>query len=439
LKNLAFEKDFIFGCATASYQIEGAVKEGNRGLTIWDEFSHTKGKIYNDDNGDVACDSYHKYKEDIAILKELGFSSYRFSIAWSRIFPDGIGEVNQEGVDYYHEVLKELLNNGITPFVTLYHWDLPLALKDWTNRECAYAFKDYAAFCFKEFSNEVKNWITLNEPFCSSFVSHYEGRHAPGHTDLKEAFICAHHLNLAHGLAVQEFRKLKIDGQIGITINAIYPQPCSKKKEDVFASEMIKATQTDVFISPIFKGIYPSLIESEMKIELPVEKDDLKNINQKIDFIGLNYYSEDLVRYDASEPFHAKAVKSWHETTDMGWNIVPQGLLRFLRTINKDTDNIDIYITENGMASVDKLSDDNRVHDKKRIEYFESHLASCKEAIKEGIPLKGYFAWSLLDNFEWAHGYSKRFGITYVDYGNDCKRTIKDSGYFLRDVMLGLI
>lgn len=439
MNDLVFKKDFIFGCATAAYQIEGAVNEGKRGKTIWDEFSHIKGNIYNDQNGDIACDSYHKYKEDIAILKELGFSSYRFSIAWSRIFPNGTGEVNSEGVNYYHNLLQELIDNDITPFVTLYHWDLPIALGDWTNRECVYAFRDYAAFCFKEFSKEVKNWITLNEPFCSSFVSHYEGRHAPGHRNLNEAFICAHHLNLAHGLAVQEFRKMNIVGQIGITINAIYPQPSTKNEKDILAAEIIKASQTDIFISPIIKGTYPSLIEKQMKIKMPIEKDDLRNINQNIDFIGLNYYSEDLVQYDETDPFYAKTVNSWHDKTDMGWNIVPQGLLRFLRTINRDTDNIDIYITENGMASVDQLSKDNRVHDKKRIDYFKSHLFYCKKAIEEGIPLKGYFAWSLLDNFEWAYGYSKRFGITYVDYENDCKRIIKDSGYFLRDIMLGLI
>lgn len=439
MDNLIFDKDFVFGCATASYQVEGAFNEGNRGKTIWDEFSHTKGNIYNNENGDIACDSYHKYKEDVAILKELGFSSYRFSIAWSRIFPEGVGKVNKEGVDYYHSLIKELIVNGITPYITLYHWDLPLALGDWTNRECCYAFRDYASFCFKEYSEDVKNWITLNEPFCSSFVSHFEGRHAPGHKNLNEAFVCAHNLNLAHGLAVQEFRKLNIDGKIGITINAIYPQPCSNNKEDLFAAELIKATQTDVFIYPIFKGYYPSSIEKELHINIPVEDYDLININQKIDFIGLNYYSEDLVKYDKSMPFHVKTVNSWQNKTDMGWNIIPQGLLRFLRTINKDTDSIDIYITENGMACVDKLTQENRVHDKKRIKYFKDHLSYCKKAIEEGIPLKGYFAWSLLDNFEWAYGYSKRFGITYVDYEKNNKRIIKDSGYFLRDVMLGLI
>ena len=299
--------------------------------------------------------------------------------------------------------------------------------------------KNMQPFALKEYSNEVKNWITLNEPFCASFVSHFEGKHAPGHKNLNEAFICAHHLNLAHGLAVQEFRKLKIEGEIGITINAIYPQPCSDKKEDIFAAQLVKETQTDIFISPIFKGYYPKLIEKELNIKMPIEDNDLTIINQKIDFIGLNYYSEDVVKYDEKTPFHVKSVNSWQRKTIMGWSIVPQGLLRFLRTINKDTNNIDIYITENGMAAVDKLTRDNRIHDIERIEYFKDHLEYCKKAIEEGIPLKGYFAWSLLDNFEWSHGYSKRFGITYIDFENDCKRIIKDSGYFLRDVMLGLI
>ncbi|MCY1151886.1 MAG: GH1 family beta-glucosidase [Sphaerochaetaceae bacterium] len=439
MNDLVFKDNFVFGCATAAYQIEGAVNEGGRGKTIWDDFSHTPGKIFNNENGDIACDSYHRYKEDIAILKELGFSAYRFSFAWSRIFPNGVKEINREGVDYYHSLLEELLKNNITPYVTLYHWDLPSALGDWTNRECAYAFRDYAKFCFKEYSSEVKNWITLNEPFCSSIVSHYQGRHAPGHQDLNEAITSAHHLNLAHGLAVQEFRKLNIEGKIGITINTIYPQAASKLKEDVLIADFAKACQTDIFISPIFKGEYPSQIESMLKLKIPIEKDDLNNINQKIDFIGMNYYSESLVKYDENSPFKMKEVNSWQKTTEMGWSIVPKGLLRFLRTLNNDTDNIDIYITENGMACNDILTSDMRVHDTDRIEYFRQHLLYCKKAIEEKIPLKGYFAWSLLDNFEWAYGYSKRFGITYVDYQNNCKRIIKDSGYFLRDVMLSLI
>lgn len=437
--NLKFNKDFIFGCATAAYQIEGGVNLGGRGKTIWDDFAHTKGKVYNNENGDIACDSYHKYKEDIAILKELGFSAYRFSFAWSRIFPLGIGPVNEAGVKYYHRVLKELLDNNITPFVTLYHWDLPSALGDWTNRDCAYAFRDYAAFCFKEFSSEVKNWITLNEPFCSSFVSHFEGRHAPGHKSLKETLIVAHHLNLAHGLAVQEFRKSSCQGQIGITINAIYPQPASRDRKDIEIARFIKALYTDIFVFPIFKGFYPPVIQEKLKFKFPIEINDLKNINQNIDFIGLNYYSEDKIKFDENSTFNAKKVNSWQKKTQMGWDIVPEGLLRFLKTLNKDTNNIDIYITENGIATNDTVTSDNRVHDLDRIDYFNAHLKCCLQAIDENIPLKGYFAWSLLDNFEWAYGYSKRFGITFVDYENDCKRIIKDSGYFLRDVMLYLV
>lgn len=439
MDSLKFDKDFIFGCATAAYQIEGAYNEGGRGMSIWDDFSHTPDNINNNDNGDFACDSYHKYKEDVAILKELGFKAYRFSISWPRILPNGVGEINKEGVEYYHLLINELINNDIIPFVTLYHWDLPSALGDWTNRECAFAFRDYSRFCFREYSSKVKNWITLNEPFCSSYVSHFEGVHAPGHKSIEEAIISAHHLNLAHGLAVQEFRKLKVDGKIGITINTIYPQAASKKKEDIEVAALVKACQTDIFISPIFKGEYPSQIEQSLKVEIPIIKDDLNIIHQKIDFIGMNYYSENIVKYDPSQFLNMREVESWQPKTEMGWSIVPQGVLRYLNILYKDIGDVDIFITENGMAADDTLTCDNRVHDVDRINYFKEHLLYCKKAINQGIPLKGYFAWSLLDNFEWDFGYSKRFGLAYVDYENECKRIIKDSGYFLRDVILSFI
>lgn len=439
MKKLVFDKDFIFGSATASYQIEGAYKEDGRGMSIWDDFSRIEGKTFNGDNGDIACDSYHRYKEDVAILKKIGFKSYRFSIAWPRIFPNGTGEVNIKGVEYYHNLLKELKANDIVPYVTLYHWDLPSSLGDWRDRNVAYAFKDYATFCFEEYKNEVENWITINEPLCISFVSHYWGEHAPGHKSLSETFDVAHNVNLAHGLAVKAFRDGNYKGKIGTTLNLVYSPAASDRSEDIKAAKLSKAIMSDIFTYPIFKGYYPKEIKEDYNYDLKIEDGDLELISQKIDFLGLNYYNESLVTYDENEELKFKTVESWQDTTEMDWPIVPEGLMRFLEAIHKDSNGIDLIITENGIAVDDRLNSNGRVHDIKRINYIKDHLEICKEAIEKGIPLKGYFAWSLMDNFEWAKGYSKRFGLTYVDYENNCKRTIKDSGYFLRDVMLGLV
>jgi len=460
-----FPENFLWGTATASYQVEGAVSEGGRKPSIWDTFCTVPGKVRDGQSGAVACDQYHRYEEDIAVMKELGIKAYRFSIAWPRIIPDGTGAVNAEGVAFYHRLIDALLQNNIEPVVTLYHWDLPQTLQDrggWTNRETASVFAEYAAVCFAEFGSKVKRWITLNEPFCSSMLGYYFGVHAPGHTSLDETLQAVHHLNLAHGLAVQAFRSESTKrtdssggseqsggsessgrsksglGEIGITFNPSYPRAASQSAEDLHAAATAKAWESDIFTHPVFGKGYPSIVTDELGCTFPVKDGDMEIIAEPIDFYGVNYYTEQIVTADAAQPQGYRALPMWQPRTEMGWAIVSAGLKRLLHIVNEDAGGLPVYVTENGIACDDSVSSDGRVHDAKRIDYLEQHFTACQEAIAEGVPLKGYFLWSLLDNFEWAFGYSKRFGIVHVDFSGDLQRTIKDSGYFYRDVIAGL-
>ncbi len=430
---IKFPKDFEWGVATASYQVEGAAFEDGRGLCIWDIFSATPGKVYAGENGNVAADQYHRYPEDIALMKELGIKSYRFSIAWPRIIPTGRGAVNPKGVAYYKRLMEALLEVGIEPVPTLYHWDLPQVLEDeggWTVRSTAEAFAEYTSVCFQEFGSMVKKWITLNEPFCSSVVGYLYGVHAPGLQDIQKAYAAVHFLNLGHGLTVKQFREMGLQGEIGITWNLLTPEVTSNSVEDQAAQLHVIAMKTEVFTDPVLGKGYPEKELAKAGVTLPVgyEK-DLEVIAQPIDFVGLNYYSEAIVGKDGELP-------KWEPVTDMGWPIVPDGLLRQLRWIAAKTNGkLPLYITENGMANPDTLNPiDRRVHDPERIDYLKKHFAICAQAIEEGIPLKGYYLWSLLDNYEWAFGYTKRFGIIYCDY-TTLDRTPKDSFYWYRDVI----
>ncbi len=428
-----FPKDFEWGAATASYQVEGAAFEDGRGLCIWDTFSQIPGKVYAGENGNVAVDQYHRYPEDIALMKQLGIKSYRFSIAWPRIIPTGRGEVNPKGVAYYKKLIQALLEAEIEPVPTLYHWDLPQVLQDeggWTVRSTAEAFADFAEVCFREFGTYVKKWITLNEPFCAAFLGYLYGVHAPGIQNKQQSCEAVHHLNLGHGLAVQKFRTMKIKGYIGITWNLMTPEAASQNPEDLMAQAHATALQSEVFTDPVLGKGYPLDSLAHEGVALPQGfEEDLKTISLPIDFIGLNYYTESIIGAKNELP-------KWEPVTEMGWPIVPEGLLRQLRWINNKTEgNIPFYITENGMANPDTLNPkDKRVHDPERIDYLQKHLKICAQAIEEGIPLKGYFLWSLLDNYEWAHGYTKRFGIIYCDYST-LERTPKDSFYYYRDVI----
>lgn len=438
MQRVEFNKDFLWGCATASYQVEGAVEEDGRKPSIWDTFCKKEGAVLNGDNGDVATDQYHKYKEDVSLMDELGFQAYRFSIAWPRIIPDGKGEINQAGVAYYKNLCDALHEKGMKAVATLYHWDLPQTLQDeggWTNRDTAYAFAAYAKACFEQLGSHVDMWITLNEPFCSAYLGYLYGEHAPGHTDAREAFDAVHYLNLAHGLAVKEYRKIGLDKPIGITLNPVAPRPATRKKEDHHASELARAVNTDVFLHPLVRKGYPVLVTETLKISFPVQAGDMDIIAEPLDFIGINYYNEGAVVYDEKMPFKYRDVPVWQRTTDMKWPIVPYGLLRLLHYFDDETKGLPLYITENGCAAKDVV-EEGRVHDLLRCDYLNQHFAICKQAIDEGVKLKGYFVWSFLDNFEWAFGYSKRFGIVYVDYKTQ-ERIVKDSAYMMRDVISG--
>jgi len=443
MERLNFPVDFLWGAAAASYQVEGAAYEGGRSESIWDIFARKAGAVYNGNNGDIACDQYHRYAEDAALMAELGIKSYRFSIAWTRIIPEGKGRVNPEGVAYYRNLCGELHKRGISACATLYHWDLPQVLEDcggWADRSILTAFEEYAKACYKELGDVVDMWITINEPYCAAILGYLWGVHAPGCKDTKKAMSAVHYLNMAHGIAVREYRKTGLKAPIGTAWNPTTPRPATNSEADKKAAVAARIFSTDVFILPCLGKGYPKMPSDEF--ELPVEKGDMEIIAQPIDFIGVNYYSESPASADEDSPFKFTYKPFWQETTAMGWAIVPGGLERQLLWIAEISKGafgkaeMPIYITENGCACDDEVSPDGRVHDKKRIDYLQKHFSVCETLIKKGVPLKGYFVWSLMDNFEWSYGYSKRFGIIHIDYKTQ-KRTLKDSAYFLRDVIAG--
>ncbi|MGN7456725.1 GH1 family beta-glucosidase [Paenibacillus pasadenensis] len=441
MARISFPKDFVWGTATASYQIEGAYDEDGRGLSIWDTFARTPGKVVNGDTGDVACDSYHRYEEDIALLKQLGVKSYRFSIAWPRIFPQGTGEVNEKGLDYYRRVIDGLIAAGIEPAVTLYHWDLPQALQDkggWDNRETIDAFLAYAEIVFKAFGDKVKSWITFNETWCVSFLSNFIGVHAPGHTDLQLATNVAHHCLVAHGRAVQLYRSLNLPGQIGTTHNLSWSEPYTTRPEDVEAARRSRAWGNEWFLEPTLKGSYPQFMVEWFRgkgIEVPILEGDMETIGQPIDFIGVNFYTGGYTRYKKdSGLFDSEDVQVGFDQTFIGWNVYPEALYKVLSWLHEEYGDIPIYITENGACTDDHVAEDGGVHDAQRVDYYRKHFIQCQRLIDSGVPLKGYYAWSLLDNFEWAEGYAKRFGIVHTDY-ETLERTPKDSYYFIQKVI----
>ncbi|WP_226582706.1 GH1 family beta-glucosidase [Halobacillus litoralis] len=429
-----------WGAATASYQIEGAAHEGGRTPSIWDVFSHAPGNVKNGDTGDNACNSYHKYKEDVNHLSELGVDQYRFSISWSRVIPQGRGELNPEGIAYYRNLIQELLDHGIEPMITLYHWDLPQILQDeggWEARETTDAFLAYAEAMFKEFGGQVKKWLTINEPWCASFLSNYLGVHAPGKTSLQAGVDVAHHLMLAHGKAVQSFRELVPDGEIGYAPNLGWLEPYSPSQEDIDACKRGMMWQKEWFMDPVFKGTYPeTLIQlfAEHGASLNVEEGDLEIISQPIDLMGINYYTGSLGRYkEDGGLFQVEEVPLDERRTDIDWPIYAEGFYKALTDIHQTYGDVPIYITENG-ACYNHGVEDGRVYDQERIDYLKQHLTSLSRAIEAGVPIVGYIVWSLLDNFEWAEGYEKRFGIIHVNF-ETFERTRKDSYYWYRDTV----
>ncbi|MBT2229225.1 GH1 family beta-glucosidase [Nonomuraea sp. NEAU-A123] len=426
---------FLWGAATSSYQIEGAFAEDGRGTSIWDTFSRTPGKVRDAENGDVACDHYHRYADDVRLMAGLGLQAYRFSVAWPRIVPER-GVVNQRGLDFYRRLVDTLLERGITPWPTLYHWDLPQYLEDaggWPNRDTAYRFAEYADIVHTALRDRVANWTTLNEPWCSGLLGYAGGEHAPGRQEPSEAVKAVHHLLLGHGLAIP-----LLSGNIGITLNMSHVTPATASEADVDAARRIDGIQNRLFIDPVLLGSYPEDVVGDLAPHSDfshVLDGDLQIISRKIDMLGINYYSPALVAAGEPAPSgstpwigaeHVRWVDGGRKRTTMNWEIDENGLLELLQRVHKDYPAIDLYITENGAAFADELSADGAVHDPDRIDYLERHINACAEATRRGVPLKGYFAWSLLDNFEWAHGYGQRFGIVHVDFDTQ-QRTPKDS------------
>lgn len=435
-----FPDRFVWGTATASYQVEGAVDQDGRGPSIWDTFSRAPGNVVEGHTGDVANDQYNRYPEDIALMKELGVDAYRFSIAWPRIYPEGSGGVNQAGVDHYRKLCDALLAAEIEPVPTLYHWDLPQALEDkggWPERDTALRFLDYAVTCFDALGDRVKRWITLNEPFCTAILGYHVGVHAPGIKDRRKAYRAIHHLNLAHGLAVQAFRRDNRRGAIGTTLNMQTPRPATRKAEDIEAADRAADLGTRMFLDPVLGNGYPERhLAGYPEVSLPINDGDMAIIAEPIDFLGVNYYWEHAAAHDPDHAEGFRFVPAYQPETEMGWSIVPLGLYRHLKWLDEYTGGLALYVTENGCAMPDAVSADRRVHDDGRVDYLRGHFSAAAAAMQEGVNLQGYFVWSFVDNFEWAFGYTRRFGIVYCDY-DTLERIPKDSFYYYRDVIAG--
>ena len=435
-----FPKDFVWGAATASYQIEGAWDEEGKGESIWDRFSHTPGKVDNGDTGDVACDHYHRWRDDVVIMKELGLNTYRFSIAWPRVLPTGRGKINQIGIDFYSQLVDALLEAGIKPFVTLYHWDLPQSLQaegGWPARMIVDAFVEYADVVSRALGDRVKNWITLNEPWVSAFIGYRDGRHAPGHTDLGEAIAASHHLLLSHGQTVSVIRSNCTDANVGITLNLTPQEPASPSIADRNEATWVDGYINRWFLDPLVGRGYPQDMVDGFGNALEfVQSRDLDTIAAPIDFLGVNYYMRGIARSSkVSEDENApRTIFPNDEHTEMDWEVYPEGIYNMLERLLLDYAFPAFYITENGAAFPDEVSPNGQVDDPSRLSYIKRHLIMVNKAIQIGVPVKGYFAWSLLDNFEWGFGYSKRFGIVYIDYQTQA-RIPKSSAKWYRQVI----
>ncbi len=463
-----FPAGFRWGAATAAFQIEGAGHTDGRQDSIWDAFCRVPGAVHNADDGEVACDHYHRYAEDVALMRDLGLDTYRFSTSWSRVRPGG-GAVNQQGLDFYSRLVDELLGADIMPWLTLYHWDLPQGLEEaggWTNRDTAYRFAEYAVTMHEALGDRVRVWTTLNEPWCSAFLGYTGGVHAPGRQSKPDGLAAAHHLLLGHGLALQELRARDTEATYGITLNFTVADPVDPANEaDVDAARRIDGQFNRIFLDPIFHGEYPQDVLDDVApygLLDHIQDDDLALISAPIDALGVNYYHGEAVSAEpqaadgglrgpqgpagagrtTSSPYPAADHVHTHTrglpTTDMDWEVQPEGLTRLLTRLHQDftgPHGTALYITENGAAYPDVLEADGSVNDQDRLDFIDAHLRATKEAIDAGADVRGYFAWSLMDNFEWALGYSKRFGIVHVDYPSQ-RRTVKSSGHWYAQVAM---
>jgi beta-glucosidase len=446
-------RGFELGVATAAYQIEGAVNEGGRGPSIWDTFSHTPGRTAAGDNGDTACDHYHRYADDVRLMGDLGIDSYRFSVAWPRIQPDGRGVANPEGLAFYDRLVDSLLEQGIAPAATLYHWDLPQSLEDgggWRNRDTAQRFAEYAALVHHHLGDRVQRWITLNEPWCSSFLGYANGRHAPGIQEGEGALAAAHHLLLGHGLAVAALRADAREGQqVGITLNLQPVSAVTSSPEDVAASQRALLRANLLFTDPVLEGRYPELARPTYAALTDfgfLHDGDLATIAAPLDFLGVNYYFPSRVRAaphlqdnpalrTADDLGTQDVLTPGEELTAMGWPVEAAGMTRLLKWLRDTYPTLPpIYITENGRACDDVVSADGGVDDPDRVRYLDSHIRAVADAIDAGVDVRGYYCWSLMDNFEWAEGYAKRFGLVHVDYTTQ-QRTPKASFSWFRSLI----
>ncbi len=445
MNGFRFPDDFIWGVATSSLQIEGGAGEDGRGESIWDRFASIPGKIADGSNAVRACDHYHRYREDIGLMRWLGVGSYRFSVAWPRIFPGGKGRANDAGLDFYDRLVDGLLEEGIRPFVTLYHWDLPQPLQEmggWTSRDTAKAFVEYSAVVARRLGDRVADWTTHNEPWCIANLSYETGEHAPGHRNPSEALSAAHHVMLSHGWALEEIRRQVPGCQAGIVLNLVPVHAASDSEEDLDAARWFDGIINRWYCDPLFRGSYPEdAIEDRISrghlpaAGLPFLKEgDLDIISVPMDFLGLNYYTRVIMKgLREGGPAEVKGAPE-EELTDMGWEVYPDGLYELLRRLSDDYGPEKIYITENGAAFPEEPDEKGRIRDPRRADYIRAHLEAAGRALEDGIKLGGYFAWSLMDNFEWAHGYTKRFGLCRVDYGS-MERSPKDSAYYYRDII----
>ena len=450
LLNMNFPKNFIWGAATASYQIEGAAREAGKGLSIWDTFSHSEGKVKNGDHGDIACDHYHRYKEDIKLMKELGLQAYRFSISWPRILPEGKGKINPDGLAFYSRLVDELLAAGIEPYVTLFHWDLPQALYDlggWLNRDITDWFAEYTRIVVEAFSDRVTYWMTTNEPPCHVILGHMDGSHAPGdRVPLREAFTMMHHLHLAHGKAVRTIRSYaKKKPMISYVPNPAPGVPFTDSKEDLEATRAFTFSGTargmwsnTWWLDPPLLGKYPQDGLEYYRSDFPMEvirDGDMELINQPLDYLGINLYQGSVIRKDASAKLGFSEVvrKPGFDKTALKWLVHPE-IMYYVPKFLYERYQLPILIAENGLSMADWVSLDGKVHDPGRIDFMHRYLKELLKASSEGIDIRGFFYWSLMDNFEWAEGYNERFGLIHVDYVTQ-QRTLKDSAYWYKDVI----
>ena len=443
--------DFLFGAATSAYQIEGGWDADGKGPSVWDDFARRVGRIANRDTGDVACNTYTDFQTDIDIMRHLGLDAYRFSIAWSRVFPNGRGSINEKGLDYYDRLVDALLAAGIAPFPTLFHWDLPLALEKasggFAHRDSAFAFADYTEAVVRRLGDRVDKWITLNEPWVHATFGYVAGIHAPGRRNPWAYLRAVHHQLLGHGLAVERIRSLRPQAQVGISLNLTPFYPATGTEADRAAAGMADQMLNRLFLDPLIHGSYPAALWHKLRFFRPnIQPGDMGIIARPLDFLGVNYYTRSRVRRNRLIPLFqiwpqdlpVMSGKSSGEPdmayTDMGWEVYPAGLFELLFRLKKEYGNPAIFITENGAAYADTVDQDCRVRDDARREYLAQHLAVTGAAIRAGVNVRGYFVWSLIDNFEWTHGYDRRFGIVHVDFDTQ-HRTIKDSGLWYADLI----